>query len=362
MATGGELLRDAPPRWEEGGGFLLLNPRWPPGWRERVLAAEFPDRPDHVWLATSGSGGVLKLVALARPALEAGARAVNDHLGSGPQDLWLNPLPLFHAGGLGIVVRAALSGARWEPCAPWDPKGFVARAAEIGATLTSLVPAQVHDLVRAGLAAPPSLRAAVVGGGALEESWRQAAVELGWPLRPSYGLTEAASQVATAAGSGAGEAAWLPWLPHLEVRTEHGVILLRGPSLLTGWIIFAEDAAPRWEDPKSGGWLRTGDRGEVRGRALRVLGRVDDLVKIRGELIDLAALERALQAQVPSGGVFLRRLPDPRNGTVLHAVAENEAALAEVRQSVDEVFPPFARPATVSVGPIRRTALGKILR
>lgn len=349
------------PPWEEGGEWLLLNPRTPDAWRARIMEAEFPDLPGHVWLASSGTGGCTKLVALSRAALEAGAGAVNAHLAATPDDAWINPLPLFHVGGLGIAVRAALSGARWESFEGWDAARFARRAADCGATLASLVPAQVHDIVRAGVVAPGSLRAVVVGGGALDEDLRVRAAGLGWPLLPSYGLTEACSQVATAA-LGAKDFAWLPLLPHIDARAGNGGALeLRGPSLLTGWMLFAEDGAARWEDPKRGGWLRTADRAEVRGRELRVFGRLDDLVKIRGELVDLGALERALQAKVGSGAVCLRARPDGRNGVALTVTAENEAASAEAHAARD-VFPPFARPEAFAVGEIARSPLGKIVR
>jgi hypothetical protein len=53
--------------------------------------------------------------------------------------------------------------------------------------------------------------------------------------------------------------------------------------------------------------------------------------------------------------------PDARNGAVLHVVAENHDAAHQARSALG-LFPPFARPASVTVGPIRRTALGKIVR
>lgn len=361
MALGADLWRSQPPAWEAGGSYLLLNPRLSDARRERILSSDFPDLEDHVWLTTSGTGGRIKVVALARTALEASARAVNAHLGAGDGEVWLNPLPLFHAGGLGIMLRAAVAGARVEMCGAWNAADYAARAHAVGATLSSLVPTQVHDLVAARLSPPPTLRAVVVGGAALDASLRRAAAALGWPLWPSYGLTEAASQVATAAPGWADDGL-LPLLPHVEARIgDGGVIELRGPSLLTGWLCFQSDGEARWEDPKKDGWLRTGDRGERHGRNLRVLGRADDLRKIRGELVDIAALERALQQRVSSGAVAVRTRNDERNGCVLSVVAENEAAAAEARAAAG-IFPPYARPESFAVGVIERTALGKIVR
>jgi len=330
--------------------------------RERWLAAEFPDLEEHVWLGTSGTSGNLKMVALARTALEASARAVNNHLGVTSGDVWLNPLPFFHVGGLGMRLRAELAGARHEAMrGGWRPEDYVQAAEQTGATLSALVPAQVHDLVAARCRAPLSLRAVVVGGGALTDALRLRALALGWPVLPSYGLTEAGSQVATARRDQV-EVEWLPVLEHLEVRTGRaGVLELRGPSLFTGWLI-SGDGPVRWEDPKRDGWYATSDRVEVRGRELRVLGRLDDLVKIRGELVDVAALERSLQARVASGLVLVRSVPDERNGVALHVVAESVVAAEEARTARDDVFPAFARPETICTRVIVRNALGKPVR
>lgn len=361
MPRGRDLIRETLAPWGIQGSALLLNPRMPGAWRERVLSANFPDWPDHVWLATSGTGGVLKLVGLSRAALESSARAVNGVLGATASDVWLDALPGFHVGGLGIAVRAAMSGARHESAGPWEAASFAQRAAEVGATLVSLVPAQVHDIVAAGVRAPLSLRAAVVGGGALDEALHASAEALGWPILPSYGLTEAASQVATARCGRV--RAWLPLLPHIEARCgASDALALRGPSLLTGWMVFGPGGTAKLEDPKeSGGWLFTRDRAEVRGREIRLLGRLDDLVKIRGELVDIAALERALQARVHSGAVRIDAASHRRNGACLRVVAEGEAVAAEARAALD-VFPPYARPESVEIGPVARTALGKVVR
>ena len=362
MARGSDLWRESCPDWAEAGSFLLLNPRMDPTRREQVLAAEFPDLKDHVWLATSGTGGTLKIVALSRGALECSATAVNHHFGASRDDMWLNALPLFHVGGLGIMARSHLSRARCEMFADaWDPQRFVIAARSCGATLSALVPTQVHDVVRAGLRAPGSLRAVVVGGGALSGKLFQSAAELGWPLLPSYGLTEASSQVATM-NSGGEFSAWLPLLSHVEARVDaDGVMEVRGDSLLTGWMIFDERGIGRWEAPKKDGWYRTGDRAELRGRDVRILGRIDDLVKIRGELVDVAAVGRALQERVASGCVFVCAEADERNGSVLCVQAENDVALSEAKAALD-VFPPFARPEIYRVAPVERTALGKPLR
>ena len=302
------------------------------------------------------------MVALSRSALEASARAVNAHLSSGSDDIWINPLPLFHVGGLAIVVRAALSGAHWEACDSWSAEAFVRQAGEIKATLASLVPTQVHDLAQTSFGAPPSLRAVVVGGGPIDQALLASMRSRGWNLLPSYGLTEAASQVATAEPD-ATDFDWLPLLPHVEARVgEEGVLELRGESLFDGWMVFSANGQCTWEDPKRDGWYRTGDRAELHGRRIRLLGRADDLIKIRGELVDMGALERALRARVTSGQLALLAAPDERAGHELYVVTDSAQTASAVCAMIEETFPPYARPREVKVGVVPKTPLGKTVR
>src|SRR5712691_8408649 len=163
------------------------------------LGGEAPSLRGHVWMATSGTTGALRLVALSKRAILASAEAVNRHLDATDRDVWLCVLPTFHVGGLGIHARAGLTGSRVIASA-WDARQFIRTIAAENVTLASVVPAQVRDLVALGEPAPPSMRAIVVGGGALTLDLYSAAHALGWPVLPSYGMTEACSQIATAKG------------------------------------------------------------------------------------------------------------------------------------------------------------------
>jgi O-succinylbenzoic acid--CoA ligase len=348
--------------WPPSGPRLLLNPRLMPDLALSILGSDLPDQSDCVWLASSGSRAAskIKLVCLSNSALESSARAVNTVLGASSRDIWLNPLPPFHVGGFSVTVRAALAGCRCHMFAVWDAEHFIEEAVRLSASLASLVPTQLHDLVRTGQRCPKSLRAVVVGGAKLDQGLHARALELGWPILRSYGMTETSSQVATERSFGASRSDWLPLLDHFEARIDkQGVLELRGPSLLTGWIIYGNDGLARWEDPKRDGWFRTSDRAEMRGRELRVLGRVDDLVKIRGELVDVGALENALQACVPDGRVAVHCVPDERDGAALRVVAENASALKRARSLREEIFPPYARPNEFVEGPVEVTVLGK---
>ena len=355
--------------WDDRGTEILVNPRLTADDRTHVLRliAAVPPLDAHVWLTTSGATGRLKPVALSKQALLVSARAVNEHLASDAHDVWLNVLPPFHVGGLGIHARAHLSGARVVSLERWDVAAFGARLTADAVTLTSLVPTQVFDLVQAARHAPPSLRAVVVGGGALDpELWRRARA-LRWPLLPSYGATECASQIATAAPSGAMDEDPPPLrlLPHVQVRTAaDGRLEVHSDALFTGYA-----TASGLDDPKREGWWRTNDLGGVQGDTFTVHGRADEMLKVGGELVHLAALETRLAeiiaAVAPGTDAALVRVADPRLEWVVGlavATADSDTA-TRVRDAYNAAVLPFERARVAHrVASVPRTALGKVAR
>ena len=322
----------------------------------------------HVWLATSGTTqGRRKWVGLSKAALLASAEAVNRHLRASASDIWLNPLPVFHVGGLGILARAGLTGSEVHASGPWAPENFVDALKRHRATLTALVPTQVYDLVAGEFQAPSDLRAVVVGGGALSPTLYFKARKLGWPLLPSYGLSECSSQVATAALSSLEtHEPHLEILDHVRGRCDSdGRLQLRSLGLLS---FYAEwDGRWRLHDPKSEGWFTTEDLARIDGSRLTPLGRVTDQVKILGELVNLAALnfvaEKIKNDERLEGDVCLIAHRDERAGYQLDLVtAGMEYRVAErVKRIFNDRVAPFERSTNVyCLRKLPRTELGKI--
>ena len=282
---------------------------------------------------TSGSGG-RKCACLSKKAFLCSARAVNSHLEVQPKDRWLLALPLFHVGGLSILARCFLSHSSFFVLSgAWNPSLFLSRLKEQKITLTSLVPAQVYDLVSLNLKAPKNLRAVVVGGSALHETLYKKARRLGWPLLPSYGLTECCSQTATAPLSSLDSPEYpkLKVLSHCDIQIRKGFIAIRSESVLTGWIYpkgssgfysdqkqSSELVFESLESPLIQGWLLTEDQGlMINQRYLRVFGRTHS-VKIKGENVSLYELENILTGILAGikvkGKYQLFASPHSRNG------------------------------------------------
>lgn len=262
----------------------------------KQLQKRVPQRSGVVWIQSSGtrSGAGMKWIALDREAVETSARTVNRWLKSKSTDRWLRALPRYHIGGYAIEVRARLSRARlFEYKLKWSSYKFVEVLNRHRITLTSLVPTQVFDLVECQLKSPDSLRAVIVGGGELSEDLYLKARQLGWPLLPSYGLTECASQVATASLASIKLKSYpsLEILPHVKAELSGGVLNLRSKSICRWIVRIHPNGEMTVEAPALGGSFRTEDRAELYEQSIKILGRKDQIVKRLGVLVDLNRIQ-----------------------------------------------------------------------
>ena len=159
--------------WQAAGPHVLL-PENEASLRSGVLACLGKSGvQDAVVFTSSGSSGVPKLTVLRRAALLASARSVVAWLDIRATDKLLCALPVYHVGGFGVFARAHVSGAQVVLHASrWHAGEVVEKIAREGISVISLVPAQVFDLVRERLQAPPCLRLAVIGGGHLAQGSR----------------------------------------------------------------------------------------------------------------------------------------------------------------------------------------------
>ena len=281
---------------------------------------------------TSGTTAAPRAVELSFGNVQANALGSAVALGLDPDERWLCPLPLSHVGGLMVLLRSAIYGTR-------AVLGDAERATEDDITVVSLVPTQLRRLLAAGARPGARLRVVLLGGAAATPDLLEEARAAGWPVRATYGLTQACSQVAVDGRP----------LPGLAVTlADDGEILVEGPTV------------------SGGGVLRTGDLGRFddRGR-LEIVGRKSDTIVTGGENVAPAEVEAALLAHpaVADAGVFGR--PDPEWGEAVTAtvVLRAPADPQELREWVGGRLARFKVPKAVEVTEtLPRNASGKLLR
>jgi O-succinylbenzoic acid--CoA ligase len=282
---------------------------------------------------TSGTTGVPRPIVLTWGQILHNALGCAVALGHDRAERWLCPLPLSHIGGLMVLLRSAIYGTT----------AVLGPADRDDVTIASLVPTQLGRLL--DRPPPASLRVVMLGGAPADPTLLTRARDAGWPVAPTYGLTQACSAV-TVADVGDTDTSGLP-LPGVSVSiAADGEIVVDGPT--------------------TGGRLQTGDLGRLddRGRLI-VLGRKVDTIVSGGENVMPAEVEAALLAHpaVAEAGVFGR--PDPEWGEAVtaHVVLRDAADPAELRAFAATRLARFKVPKTIeAVDALPRNAGGKLLR
>jgi O-succinylbenzoic acid--CoA ligase len=269
-------------------------------------------------------------------------------LGLDRDETWLCPMPLAHVGGLSVQIRSAVYGTTVLLHERFDTERALAALMDPGerVTLVSLVPTMLSRLLDAGLQAPPTLRRVLLGGGPIAPALLDRARDVGVEVSPSYGMTEACSQIATDG---------VPLLgTELDIAPD-GEVLVRGRTVATGAL-------------GPDGWLHTGDLGALDedGR-LVIAGRKADTIVTGGENVAPAEVEAVLLEHpgVVDAAVFGRS--DPEWGeTVVAQVVLAEGARVEaeaMRAHCAARLAPFKVPKRFEpVAAVPRGATGKLLR
>lgn len=328
---------------------------------------------------TSGTTGQPKGAVLTFANHFWSATASSYRLGLAPEDRWLSCLPLYHVGGLAVVFRSCLYGTAIVLHERFDLDAFNASLERDQITLTSLVPTMLHRLLalRKGQPWPPSLRHILLGGAAATPELLAAAMASGAPVATTYGLTEAASQVATLCPA---EVVRKPGsvgrsLMFTSVRIvdesgatlppgEKGEIVVTGPTVMRGYYKNPTATAKTIRN----GELFTGDIGYLDDEGdLWLVQRRNDIIISGGENIYPAEVEAVLRQHPAVAAVAVVGLPDAEWGQVVAALVEchpqQEVSAAELLAFSRQRLAGYKQPRFLEfTAALPQTASGKIER
>lgn len=247
--------------------FFPVNPRLP------MDVPKISESSPTLYLFTSGSSGKPKIAVIPYESLIENAKDAFVALDLRPNDQWKLTLPLYHVGGISILLRAILARA----CIVLDDSPMI--------THLSFVPTHLYRFSPVYR----NLRCLLLGGAPISK------IPVGLPIHTTYGLTEMSS-IVTLDGK---------VLPGREVKiASDGEILVKGPMLFKGY----------WKEPPHRGWFKTGDLGHFENDRLIVTGRKDWMFISGGENIQPEEVEAALleDPEVYEAAVF--GVDDPEFG------------------------------------------------
>jgi O-succinylbenzoic acid--CoA ligase len=290
---------------------------------------------------TSGTSGTPKAVELTFGNWLWSALGSAVALGLDGEERWLCALPLSHVGGLSIVMRSAIYGTTALVHERFDTERVLDALMDDGPTMVSLVPTTLQRLLDAGLRQPPTLRWALLGGAPAPNALQGRAAAAGVRVAPTYGLTEACSQVTTLGAP----------LFCTKVRIAgDDEILVSGPTVAPG----------------SGASIATGDLGEWGpDGALRILGRKADTIISGGENVAPAEVEAVLEAHpdVVEAAVHGRAHPEWGEAVVATVVAAPDIEAEDLRAWCFARLAGFKVPKEITfTATLPRTPSGKLVR
>ena len=306
---------------------------------------------------TSGSTGSPKRVVLSASAVVASADSTRSVLGPAH---WILALPTTYVAGVMVVVRSLRDGRGLTelPAGSFTAPAFraaVSDAVDAGhdSVVAALVPAQLSRILDDIEAEPTpwhpiitTLRV-LVGGQALTSSERERAVRLGVSVIRTYGSAETSGGVVYD-GRAIGDT---------RVEIFGGIVHVTGPTLASGYWGEPERTTQAFPVIDGTRWYRTNDQGIIVDGALRVTGRVDDVIVTGGIKVSLGDVESCLRDIDPTA--VATWFTDPTWGQVPAVMTESPLDEAQARALVESTLSKAHRPYRFLSGPIPLLASGK---
>jgi len=341
--------------------------------------------PDDIALVlhTSGTTSRPKIVPLSHANVCASARNIREFLSLSAADSGLNIMPLFHIHGLIAGISAPLSAGGRVFCTPgFNALRFFAWMEEARPTWYTAVPTMHQTILaraannRAVIAAHP-LRFIRSSSSAMPtQVIREIEEVFGAPLVESYGMTEAAHQMAAnplpprvrkpgTVGIAAG--------PEVAIMDEAGSLL---PAGATGEVVIRGDNVTRGyeNNPKANaeaythGWFRTGDQGVMDAEGyLTITGRLKEIINRGGEKVSPREVDEVLMDHPAVAQVVTFAIPHDKLGEEVGAavVLREGATLTdrELRDFASQRLTDFKVPRKiVMLDEIPKGATGKLQR
>jgi O-succinylbenzoic acid--CoA ligase len=343
--------------------------------RSEPLAEFSPQNPSldspRTMVFTSGTTGEPKAVILSGTNLVTSAVASAFRLGILPDDQWYDPLPGYHMGGLAPIIRSALYGTTVVLASEFDATQALSHLRTYSVTGTSLVPTMLDRILDAG-DLPDSLRFVLTGGAPTSTGLIERCESRRIPIHPTYGMTETASQISTAAPKEAfchPEQSGRP-LAFTRVRAvvngealppgEPGELVVSGPTVTKGYYGDAETT----ERAFGLHGYHTGDLGVVeRNGSIRVIGRLDDVIITGGENVHPEEVSGVLTEHPAVETAAVVGVPDPEWGERIGALLVGEVEESALRELLANRLADYKHPKTIEfTDSLPRTASGTVDR
>ncbi len=305
-----------------------------------TLARRFvgPAKPNDpaVILFTSGTEGTPKGVVLSHRNILANIMQVRAYISLSPDDVLLNPLPVFHSFGLTLGTILPIMLGMKTVLFP-SPLRYREVAKMLKDTKASLLVGTDTFAMGYARASDPTdlenLKLVFTGGERVKDETRKA-----WAGRSNaiviegYGATECSPLISgnpfedNRPGT---VGVFMSGIEHKLTPVEglpadHGRLAVRGPNVMKGYLLASN---PGVLQPPEEGWHDTGDIVTVDENGfITIRGRAKRFAKIGGEMVSLAAVESLAAGCWPEATHVALAMPDPKKGEQIILVTDRADA------------------------------------
>ena len=262
-----------------------------------------------VILFTSGTEAAPKGVPLTHSNILSNNSQINSIFKLVKSDVILNTLPPFHSFGFSVAgILPIISGVKtvFYPN-PTESIALAQQCQRWNVTILPAPPSFLYGLLsHATSSQVESIRYFVSGAEKLQPAIKKL-IHDNAPkakLVEGYGITETAPLIATNFDTDNKESFKL--LPNLEVMivdpegkelppNSEGEIAISGPNVFNGYLNLDKNPFLEAKDRK---WYRSGDLGIMRDQELILSGRIKRFIKIGGEMVSMASIEKILDEKI----------------------------------------------------------------
>jgi acyl-CoA synthetase (AMP-forming)/AMP-acid ligase II len=368
---------------DKGAGTFTLE--FPEGLALSKTDKPGPAAPDDIALVlhTSGTTSRPKIVPLAHRNVCASARHVRQTLALTEADRGLNIMPLFHIHGLIAGTLAPLS-AGGEVCCTngFNALRFFSWMGEVRPTWYTAVPTMHQAILSRASKSAEVIKANPLrfirssSSSLAPQIIKELEEVFGAPVIESYGMTEAAHQMASnplppgkrkpgTVGIAAGpEVGVIDAAGNLLPAGATGEIAIRGSNVMSGY----ENNPKANGEAFSNGWFRTGDEGVMDAEGyVTITGRLKEIINRGGEKISPREVDEVLMDHPAVQQCVTFALPHDKLGEdVAAAVVLREGAHAgekDLREFAAKRLADFKVPRKILILPeIPKGATGKTQR
>jgi len=202
-------------------------------YEEVQLAEEYNPQQIVVIMNTSATTGEFKSVPLRWKQFDSHVKA---------SDNWLIVLPMYHIGGLAILMRSLYNGTRVTIAGKFDEEQVLQLIEDAAINMLSLVPTMLNRII--DRIEEHNLRVVLVGGEFIPESLVEKCLCKNIPIYKTYGMTETTSQSVTFPVSDYPQKIDSVGVPleevmiHIKDPDENGVgeVQIKSPMLMDGYL------------------------------------------------------------------------------------------------------------------------------